>query len=83
VLDQSAVDREVLTREELADFYTKVACTAKRNFEHECKKTFATKSASMACTRFRRHRLRCFNGAGGGSWRDGSLPASTSLRRCA
>src|ERR1700732_4706062 len=25
--------------------YTKVACTAKRNFDHECKKTFATKSA--------------------------------------
>src|ERR1700731_740777 len=24
--------------------YTKVACTAKRNFDHECKKTFATKS---------------------------------------
>src|SRR5215204_5413317 len=30
----------------------------------------------MACTRFRRHRVRCFDGAGGGSWRDGSLPAS-------
>src|SRR5258707_1702541 len=28
---------------------------------------------SMACTRFRRHRVRCFDGAGGGSWRDGSL----------
>src|ERR1700724_3529421 len=26
--------------------YTKVACTAKRNFDHECKKTFATKSAN-------------------------------------
>jgi hypothetical protein len=25
--------------------YTKVACTAKRNFDHECKKTFATQSA--------------------------------------
>src|SRR5258708_30460348 len=34
----------------------------------------------MACTRFRRHRVRCFDGAGGGSWRDGSLPASSSLR---
>jgi SAM-dependent methyltransferase len=34
----------------------------------------------MACTRFQRHRVRCFNGAGGGSWRDGSLPASLSLR---
>ncbi|SRR6266478_8984941 len=37
----------------------------------------------MACTRFRRHRVRCFDGAGGGSWRDGSLPASSSLRLCA
>jgi hypothetical protein len=34
----------------------------------------------MACTRFRRHRVRCFNGAGGGPWRDGSLPGSLSLR---
>ena len=34
-------------------------------------------------TRFRRHRVRCFDGAGGGSWRDGSLPASSSLRRYA
>jgi hypothetical protein len=25
--------------------YTEVACTAKRNFDRECKKTFATKSA--------------------------------------
>jgi hypothetical protein len=37
----------------------------------------------MACTRFRRHRVRCFYGAGGGSWRDGSLRESSSLRRCA
>src|SRR6516164_3723901 len=36
----------------------------------------------MACTRFRRHRVRCFDGTGGGSWRDGSLPASSSLRLC-
>src|SRR5437660_11129414 len=26
----------------------------------------------MACTRFRRHRVRCFDGAGGGSWRGSS-----------
>jgi SAM-dependent methyltransferase len=31
----------------------------------------------------RRHRVRCFDGAGGGSWRDGSLPGSSSLRLCA
>jgi hypothetical protein len=41
------------------------------------------KSATMACTRFRRHRVRCFDGAGGGSWRDGSLRGSSSLRLCA
>ena len=38
---------------------------------------------NLACTRFRRHRVRCFDGAGGGSWRDGSLPESSSLRLCA
>ena len=26
----------------------------------------------MACTRFRRHRVRCFDGTGGASWRGGS-----------
>ena len=36
----------------------------------------------VACTRFRRHRVRCFDGTGGGSWRDGSLHASSSLRLC-
>jgi hypothetical protein len=35
----------------------------------------------LACTRFRRHRVRCFNGTGGGSWSGGSLHASSSLRR--
>ena len=38
---------------------------------------------SVACTRFRRHRVRCFDGAGGGSWRDGSLRESSNLRPCA
>jgi hypothetical protein len=36
----------------------------------------------MACTRFRRHRVRCFIGTGGGSWRGGSLHESLSLKRC-
>ena len=36
----------------------------------------------LACTRFRRHRVRCFDGTGGESWRDGSLHASSSLRLC-
>src|SRR6516162_4778973 len=31
----------------------------------------ADKLMPMACARFRRHRVRCFDGAGGGSWRDG------------
>jgi hypothetical protein len=38
---------------------------------------------AVACTRFRRHRVRCFNGTGGGSWRGGSLRGSSSLRQCA
>lgn len=37
----------------------------------------------MACTRFRRHRVRCFHGTGGASWRGGSLRESSSLRLCA
>src|SRR5215510_2126934 len=41
------------------------------------------KRYGLACTRFRRHRVRCFDGTGGGSWRDGSLLASSSLRLCA
>jgi SpoVK/Ycf46/Vps4 family AAA+-type ATPase len=39
-------------------------------------------ATNLACTRFRRHRVRCFNGTGGGSWRGGSLHESSSLRRC-
>ena len=38
-------------------------------------------SFPLACTRFRRHRVRCFDGTGGVSWRDGSLHGSSSLRR--
>src|SRR5262249_9465648 len=29
------------------------------------------------------HPVRCFDGAGGGSWRDGSSRGSSSLRPCA
>ena len=39
--------------------YTKVACTAKRNFDHECKRTFATKSA---------HRVDSLRCEGSGQW---------------
>jgi putative ABC transport system permease protein len=35
----------------------------------------------MACTRFRRHRVRCFNGNRRWPWRGGSLRASSSLKR--
>jgi hypothetical protein len=34
----------------------------------------------VACTRFRRHRVRCFYGTGGGSWRDEGIRGSSSLR---
>ena len=34
----------------------------------------------LACTRFRRHRVRCDNGNGGGSWIGGSSRESSSLR---
>jgi Type III restriction enzyme, res subunit len=44
---------------------------------------FQSTTLEVACTRFRRHRVRCFDGAGGGSWRDGSLRESSSLRPCA
>ena len=37
----------------------------------------------LACTRFRRHRVWCFDGTGGASWRGGSLRGSSSLRLCA
>jgi len=37
-------------------------------------------SMQMACTRFRRHQVRCFNGTGGASWSGGSLRGSSSLR---
>ena len=32
--------------------------------------------------RFRRHRVRCFYGTGGESWKDEGLHASSSLRLC-
>ena len=35
----------------------------------------------LGCCRFQRHRVRCIDGTGGGSWNDGSLRGSSSLRR--
>src|SRR6516164_3026293 len=43
---------------------------------------YSLNGSLVACTRFRRHRVRCFDGAGGGSWRDGSSRGSSSLRPC-
>ena len=43
---------------------------------------FALRLRIVACTRFRRHRVRCFDGTGGVSWSDGSLRESSSLRLC-
>ena len=40
----------------------------------------AVEDRAVACTRFRRHRVRCFNGTGGASWRDGNSRANSSLR---
>jgi hypothetical protein len=41
---------------------------------------FLFNNGILACTRFRRHRVRCFNGTGGASWSGGSLRGSSSLR---
>jgi tetratricopeptide (TPR) repeat protein len=49
---------------------------------HRAATYYNLKKWPLACPRFRRHRVRCFNGSGGGSWRDGSLRGSSSLRRC-
>jgi hypothetical protein len=43
---------------------------------------YFTPSGLLACTRFRGHRVRCFDGTGGVSWSDGSLHGSSSLRLC-
>ena len=36
----------------------------------------------VACPRFRRHQVRCFNGTGGASWSVGNLRGNSSLRLC-
>ena len=35
---------------------------------------------TMACTRFRGHRVRCHSGAGGGLWNANAMHESSSLR---
>jgi len=55
-------------------------------YERVCKAFGVPKTVKkyrLACTRFRRHRVRCFDGAGGGSWRDEGSRGSSSLRLCA
>jgi hypothetical protein len=43
---------------------------------------FSEHNSKLACTRFRRHQVRCFYGTGGESWRGEDLGESSSLRRC-
>jgi len=38
-------------------------------------------SCEVGCCRFQRHRVRCMNETGGGSWSDGSLRESLNWRR--
>ena len=45
-------------------------------------KALLTFDDGLACTRFRRHRVRCFYGTGGKSWKDEGSHASSSLRLC-
>jgi hypothetical protein len=63
--------------------FIKLCCVQRRCPDGEIRAYVREQLRELACTRFRRHRVRCFDGAGGGSWRDGSLPASSSLRLCA
>ena len=41
-----------------------------------------SETALLACARFRRHRVRCFDGTGGASWSVVSSRESSSLRLC-
>ena len=59
--------------------YAKVA-KVERLLNSRPRKSLGFRSPQVACTRFRRHRVRCFNGTGGGSWRDEGLHGSSSLR---
>jgi transposase len=38
-----------------------------------CSCLFQKQPSGVSCCRFRRHRVRCFCGTGGGSWNDGSF----------
>jgi hypothetical protein len=43
---------------------------------------FVQQYDKLACTRFRRHRVRCFDGAGGGSWRPLASTCSMPSSSC-
>ena len=77
----------VLLEGETDPIYMRTAAEVLRRRELLDKMEFAWvgqgEKVGLACCRFRRHRVRCFDGTGGGSWRDGSLRGSSSLRRCA
>jgi hypothetical protein len=79
LLDAEAVTRpiESLAGIALNDRWKVVELVQRQSFQ-----TGSIFSVGVACTRFRRHRVRCFDGSGGVSWRDGSLHASSSLRLC-
>src|SRR5262249_34075509 len=86
VADQSQTDRETISR--LWDPAPEPSLRAPAELSHHVRAKSVDcpgvnglyRVLTLACTRFRRHRVRCFDGAGGGSWRDGSLRESSSLR---
>jgi DNA invertase Pin-like site-specific DNA recombinase len=72
-----------LVRNILLALLASLAKVEAQKISDRTKAGMARAKAKVACTRFRRHRVRCFNGTGGGSWRGGSSHASSSLRLCA
>jgi dGTP triphosphohydrolase len=80
-ISMAAEDNSV--KQKIADVVNKKMRKAYKPAVYEKEKLTIDGVNRVACTRFRRHRVRCFDGAGGGSWRDGSLRESSSLRPCA
>ena len=54
----------------------------RKTVDEKLQSTLEARLGELACTRFRRHRVRCFYGTGGESWTGGSLHGSLSLRLC-
>src|SRR5258708_632055 len=56
------------------DFSERTISPDRKNFPtNATDQLFDFLNRNLACCRFRRHRVRCFAGTGGGSWSDGSL----------